>query len=65
MAVVLVNAGSTAYADREEAENQRRVFAAAREVRISDLSHPTFAEKIYRFFGLTISWAEETAEGER
>lgn len=67
MAVVLIAVGSTAYVvvDREEAENQRRVLAAAREFRISDLSHPTFAEKIYRFFGLTLSWAEEAAEGER
>jgi hypothetical protein len=49
MAVVLVNVGSTAYADREEAENKRRVFAAAREFRISDLSHPTPLLK--RFIG--------------
>ena len=37
-------------------------LSLAPEFTTTDLSDPTFAERVYRFFGLTPSWTEGTTE---
>jgi hypothetical protein len=39
-------------------------LATAPEFHVSDLNDPTFAEKVYRFFGQAPSWTDGRKEGE-
>jgi hypothetical protein len=41
------------------------ILVAAPEFHISDLKDPTFAERVYRFFGEAPPWTERAAEEEK
>jgi hypothetical protein len=62
---IAVPVGTFAY-DRENRvvvmDVDREKLSLAPEFVLSDLNHPTFAENVYRFFGLMPSWTE--GEGE-